>query len=147
MRFTKAGFEQMRAELEDLKARRPAAIEDLKKARELGDLKENGYYQASKRKLGFIDSRMTRLSYDLRNGIIVADKPADAIGIGSTVSLSGGKNEMVYHVVGDLEADPSAGKISLNSPLGSAISGHKKGDTIVFETPRGKVSYTITKIE
>jgi len=147
MRFTKDGFDNMKAEYEELKRQRPAAVEDLKKARDMGDLKENGFYKASRQKLNFIDGRLTRLSYYLRNGLIISNSQGTSVaGIGTTVILSDGKKETVYKIVGDLEADPSGGKISLNSPLGSAISGHTIGDEISFRSPRGEVTFKIIKI-
>lgn len=147
MRFTKSGYEKLQAEYEELKKQRPAVVEDLKKARELGDLRENGYYKASRSKLSFIDGRLTTLSYHIRNAIIIEESQSDKVEIGKNVLiLTEEKKQLRYQVVGDLEANPSEGKISLRSPLGSAIAGHKVGDKVEFQTPRGKISYEIKEI-
>ncbi len=146
IRFTKEGFENLQKELEELRASRPNAVEHLKKSRELGDLSENGYYKASRAKLSFIDGRISRISYNLKIGIIADDSKRVGIGIGSSVTLKNDKREMTYHIVGDLEADPMNGKLSLVSPIGRAIEGKKEGDDIIIETPSGSVAYTIKKV-
>lgn len=145
-RFTKSGYANLQSEYDDLKSQRPAAVEDLKKAREMGDLKENGYYKASRAKLNSIDSRLTFLSYNLKTAKIIDDPIIGAVGIGSTVIMVLGTKELTYQFVGDLEADPSAGKLSLLSPIGRAIEGKKEGDDFEFHSPNGKVTYTIKRV-
>jgi transcription elongation factor GreA len=147
IRFTKEGFEKAKQEYADLLAQRPAVIEDLQKARELGDLKENGYYQASRQKLSYIDGRLFRLKMDMKYAVIMETKSGNQIQIGSTVTLSDGEKERIYTIVGDFEANPSEGKISLLSPLGIAVDGKKIGDEVILETPRGKIIYKITAIK
>lgn len=145
-RFTKAGYEKLQQEYEELKAERPAVVEDVKKARELGDLKENGYYQASKAKLRSIDSRLMHISYTLKTAKLIDGTESDIIGIGSTVTLANSEREMTYQFVGDLEADPSEKKLSLLSPIGRAVEGKKVGDEVEVRTPSGNVRYSIKKI-
>lgn len=146
-RFTKAGYEKLKEEYEELKRQRPAAVEDLRKAREMGDLKENGYYKASRQKLNSIDSRLAHLAYNIKTAKIIDGGSADSIGIGSTVTLATPEREMTYQFVGDLEANPSEGKLSLLSPIGRAVEGKKQGDMIEFHSPSGIVSYMIKKVE
>lgn len=147
IRFTKEGFEKAKQEYADLQSQRPAVIEDLQKARELGDLKENGYYQASRQKLSYIDGRLFRLKMDMKYAEIVETTTANGVSIGNTVTLSDGKNERTFTIVGDFEANPSEGKISLLSPIGKAVDGKKIGDEAHLETPRGKIIYSITAIQ
>lgn len=146
IRFTQKGYDDLKKELAELKAERPDVIEHVQKARELGDLKENGYYQASKQKLRSIDSRIMHINYYLKVGQVVDDVATDVIGIGKTVTLKNDKREMTYAIVGDLEANPSEGKLSLRSPIGKAVEGKKQGDTVKIHTPSGVVEYTITKV-
>src|SRR6185369_3952984 len=120
IRFTKEGFEKAKQEYEDLLKQRPAVVEDLKKAREMGDLKENGYYQASRQKLSAIDGRLFRLKMDMKYAVIAETSSEDGVSIGSTVTVSDGEKELLYTIVGDFEANPGEGKISLLSPLGRA---------------------------
>lgn len=137
----------MKQEYAELLAQRPAVIEDLQKARELGDLKENGYYQASRQKLSYIDGRLFRLKMDMKYAVIVETTTGDGVSIGSTVTLTDGEKERIYTIVGDFEANPSEGKISLLSPLGRAVDGKKVEEEVVLETPRGKIIYKIIAIK
>ena len=146
MRFTKAGFENLRKEYEELKAQRPAVVLDVQKAREMGDLRENGYYQASKAKLRSIDSQLMRIGYQLKTAQIVEESVSDTIVIGSTVEFSINGSDKTYQFVGDLEANPSEGKLSLLSPIGRAVEGKKVGDVVEVKTPSGVFSYKIKKI-
>lgn len=145
-RFTKEGYEALQKELADLKAERPAVIVDVQKARELGDLKENGYYQASKAKLRTIDSRMMRVSYLLKTGLIIDQPVTKGVGIGKTVTMQANGKEFTYQFVGDLEADPSQKKLSLLSPIGRALEGKEEGDEVFIDLPAGKVLYKILKV-
>jgi transcription elongation factor GreA len=146
IRFTKEGYEELKAKYEDLLKQRPAVVEDLKKAREMGDLKENGYYKASRSKLSFIDSRLRQYKLALKQAVIITRQPSTTVDIGSTVLLTDKQIEKRYQIVGDLEANPSEGKISLLSPLGQAIAGKKVGDEAIFQTPRGEITYKISSI-
>jgi transcription elongation factor GreA len=147
IRFTKEGFEKAKQEYAELQTQRPAVIEDLQKARELGDLKENGYYQASRQKLSYIDGRLFRLKMDMKYAVIVERSAGNGVSIGNTVTLTDGENERIYTIVGDFEANPSEGKISLLSPLGKAVDGKKLGEEAILETPRGKITYKIAAIK
>lgn len=146
VRFTKEGYEKLKQEYQDLLSQRPLAVEDLKKARELGDLSENGYYKAARAKLSFVDSRLQTLTFHLKTAVIVDVGNSELVDIGSVVVLSDGSKEMTYHIVGDLEADPSQGKLSLLSPIGSAIANKFAGSEIKIETPKGEVIYRIVSV-
>lgn len=146
IRFTKEGYEKQKAEYEKLLAERPTAVKELSKARDMGDLSENGYYKASKARLSFIDGQLRKLSYEIKYAMIIDSNLKDIVDIGSKVILSDGTKEVTYHVVGDLEANPSQGKISLLSPLGQAIANKKQGEEVLFEIPRGKIMYKIISI-
>ncbi len=150
IRFTKEGYEKLKEEYQDLLKQRPLVVADLSKARDLGDLSENGYYKESKSKLSFVDGRIRRFSDYLKRAEIVdndgTNHNVDTVYIGSTVSLTNGKNEKTYQIVGDLEAEPSMGKLSLLSPIGKAIVGKQIDTEVEIETPAGKIAYKITKI-
>jgi len=146
MRFTKSGYEKLQQEYEELKKERPAVVLDVQKARDLGDLKENGYYQASKAKLRSIESQMMRIAYQLKTAQIVEESASDTIGIGSTVLFSINGNDKTFQFVGDTEANPSEGKLSLLSPIGRAVEGKKVGDVVEVKTPSGVILYTIKKV-
>lgn len=150
IRFTKEGYDKLKEEYADLLKQRPLAVLDLKKAREMGDLSENGYYKAARSKLNFIDGRLRRFSDFLKRAEIIDESghnlPIDTVYIGSTVTLSDGKNKKTYQIVGDLEGQPSEGKLSLLSPVGKAIMGKGLNEEIEIQTPAGKFHYKIAKI-
>ena len=146
IRFTKKGFDALKKAYEDLKNSRPSAVLDLKRARDMGDLSENGYYKAAKFKLTDIDRNLRKFLFELKSADVVKESNLDQVGIGRTVKLSDGAKESVFQIVGDLEADPTQKKISLLSPLGQALEGKKAGDKAEITTPKGKFSYKIIKI-
>ncbi len=146
IRSTKKGFDKLKKDYKNAVAQRPIAVADLKKARDMGDLSENGYYKAARFKLSHIDYLIKKLSLDIKKSIIIEKTDKESVNIGNTVTLVSKSGEVTYYVVGDLEADPKEKKISLLSPLGRAISGRKTGDKVAIEIPTGIVSYVITKI-
>lgn len=148
IRFTQAGYKKLEIERDELLKNRPSVVEDLRKAREMGDLSENGYYKASRAKLSSVDRRLRIIFSTIKQAIIVGTKHShsDLVSIGSTVTLSYGKKERSYTVVGDLEADPSEGKISLLSPLGKVIEGKRISDVVDLNTPTGKITYKIIAV-
>jgi transcription elongation factor GreA len=146
VRFTKAGFEKMKAELEELQKSRPSAVLDLKKARELGDLSENGYYKAARMKLSSIDNRLFRMRLAIKQAVVMGGPRKGGAGIGMIVTLTDGKKEIVYRIVGDLEANPGDGKISLLSPIGRALEGRRVGDEVEYKTPMGMSKLKIVSI-
>jgi transcription elongation factor GreA len=146
IRFTKEGLEKLNQEYEELLRQRPAVVADLKKAREMGDLKENGYYRASRMKLNFIDNRIMKITLEKKQAVIVDTSNINTVCIGSTVTITDGKREMTYTIAGDLEADPSNGKISLLSPLGKALEGKKIDEMVSITLPSGQTDYKILKI-
>ena len=143
--FTKEGLEKVKKEHKELTEKRKGAVETLKRAREMGDLSENGLYKAAKFELGNIDRTLRQLSHYINKGVLAA-KPTGIIGIGSEVTLTEEGKKKEFFIVGDIEANPSKNKISSNSPLGKALMNRKIGETVGVETPGGKKSYKIISI-
>jgi transcription elongation factor GreA len=116
----------------------------------MGDLSENADYHKAKEDQGFLEGRIQELDFTLRNAIIVkttdALKDVVAVGVHVTVQEEGFDPE-TYYMVGAKEADPRAGKISYESPIGQALLDHKTGDVVVAETPGGKIKLKILKIK
>ncbi|MEK7185936.1 MAG: GreA/GreB family elongation factor [Patescibacteria group bacterium] len=146
IRFTKIGFDKLKKDYENLQKNRPIAVADLKKARDMGDLSENGYYKAARSKLSEIDRNLRTLLYEIKNAVVIAGADKNAINIGSIIRLSDGKKEIKLSIVGDLEANPSLGKISLLSPIGQAVENKKAGDKVDIATPSGIITYKIISI-
>lgn len=143
--FTNQGFEKIKREYKELILKRKDAVSTLKRAREMGDLSENGLYKAAKFELGNIDRTLRRLTHFINKGVI-ASKPKGKIGIGSKVTVIEKGKKKEFSIVGDFEANPSENKISSNSPLGKALMNMKEEDMFEIETPAGKRNYKILKI-
>ena len=144
--FTKDGFDKLLHEQQELQEQRPDVLEHLKKARAMGDLKENGYYSATKQKLNYIDGRIRRIAFLLRYGIIVTSENSGVVDLGATVTLNDGIRDVTYTIVGKEESNPSEGSISYKSPLGKALLGKKKGEKVTLTVPKGDFIYTIKEI-
>lgn len=145
--FTKEGYENLKKEREDLKAQRKLAVIDLTKARELGDLSENGYYKAARFKLNAIDHRLYKIAIFLKYGKIIESDGSDSVQVGHTVTLSTGNETVDYHIVGSEEANPKEGRISNESPLGRLLLGKKLHEVVALNTPARTITYTIKAIK
>jgi transcription elongation factor GreA len=141
--FTKEGYSTSVKEKEQLLTERPFIVSEVKRARELGDLSENGLYKSSKMRLVQIDSRVFRITTMLKYAKIIETTNSDRIELGSTVTISDGKRDMTYTIVGSEEANPKEGKISNISPLGKGLLGKRKNDRVEVN----QFSYTITSIK
>lgn len=146
IRFTKEGYEKLKKDYEELLALRPAAVLDLQKSRELGDLSENGFYKAARAKLSALDGKLRRISYSLKQAKVIENTNTNTINIGARIGLSDGKKEITCQIVGDLEADPGKNKISLLSPIGQAVAGRKVGDQVSVFLPSSTIKYKVTSI-
>lgn len=146
--FTKEGYQKLIKERDQLLLDRPDAVDHLKKAREMGDLSENGYYKAARARLSGIDANLRRLTKLIRLGKIVdTSTTTDAVSFGSTVTLSGGSLTQMFTVVGGFESNPAEKTISHISPLGKALMNKRVGDTVTVHAPKGSITYTILHIQ
>jgi len=149
--LTADGAAKLESELLNLKGpQREALSRRLHDAIQNGDLSENADYHKAKEDQGFLEGRIQELEFILRNAVIVekTDTPKDvvAVNVHVTVQEKGFEPE-IFHLVGATEADPRSGKISHESPIGSALMGHRVGDIVEVETPGGIIKLTIEKIE
>lgn len=149
--LTPEKFEELKQELEQLKTvRRREVAEALEYARSLGDLSENAEYQEARDMQATIEERITHLEQVIKEAKIVGnDKKGDMVGLGSQVTIQkdGGKDERTYTIVGTEEANIHEHKLSYLSPLGEALMGKGKGDNFSFETPGGKQTYQVIKVQ
>lgn len=144
--FTREGHKKVLEEKAKLLAQRPEAVEHLRKSREMGDLSENGYYKASRARLSFLDSRIRRIERFIRLGVIVESSRSGTVDIGSRVKITDGNKEYEYEIVGGYESDPSKNTISHQSPIGRALMGKKRNETITVYAPSGTKTYTILSV-
>jgi transcription elongation factor GreA len=149
--LTSEGAARMRKELEEMKGpMRHNLSQRLRAAIQMGDLSENADYHAAKEEQGFLEGRIQELEYILNNLQIIDDLPQDKsiVNIGSRVTVQEDDfDPETFFLVGPKEADPKNSRISHLSPIGSALMGHRVGETVPVETPGGKINFKIIKIE
>lgn len=147
--LSQEGYDKLLKELEELKnEKRPHAVTRLSTARSMGDLSENSEYTAAKDDLGLIDSRIMEIEQIVQNAHIVEHHAGEStVQIGNKVLVKTDEGEDLYHIVGEFEADITAGKISESSPIGKALLGAKVGTTVSVEIPAGTVTYKVVKID
>lgn len=149
--LTVNGLKKLEDELEQLKSvKRREVAERIKQAIEFGDISENSEYEDAKNEQAFIEGRILTLEKMLRNARIIDDENLDTevVSIGSTVLLKDLEygDEFEYTIVGSVEADPGASKISNESPVGKAILGQPKGSVVEVSVPAGQLKYEIVDI-
>ncbi len=144
--FTTEGYKALEKEQSNLILERKDAVVHLQKAREMGDLSENGYYKASKSKLYQIDNRLQRLSFLIKYAKVTDNPQKGIISVGSRVTLESKNKKYEYYIVGEYEGDPSKNKISNVSPIGRELLGKTVGKKITVETPTKKIIYKIIEI-
>lgn len=150
--ITQKGYDAIQDELNKLiRVDREEIKKAIGEARELGDLKENAEYHSAKEKQSILEGRISQLQ-----GIIASSKVVDISAIdsekivfGATIHLLDiNKDENItYQIVGDVESDINAGKISFKSPLGKALIGKEEGDTVIVKAPKGDIEYEVESFE
>ena len=147
--LTQQGLDDLKAELADLKDNKiPEIAKRIDEAKQLGDLSENAEYNDAKEDMGWTHGRLLKVNHILEHAQVITKHDSGKVDIGSTVKFKTEKGqEKVYTIVGPQEADPVAGKISNESPIGQAFLGAKIGDKIEVNTPAGKTKYTIEEIK
>ena len=151
-KMSQARYDELKQELDYSKTTRADEVAELiKEARGFGDLSENSEYDEAKNEQGKLYSRIAELEDILLHAVIVDEtEESDKITIGSVVTvteLAGGKQLPVYRIVGSQEADVMSRAVSEDSPFGKALMGHKAGEEVAVEAPRGVIRYRIDKIE
>jgi transcription elongation factor GreA len=150
--LTREGYTKLTKEIEHLSTtRRREIAERIKLAREFGDIAENAEYDAAKNEQAMLEARIAKLEERLAAARVIEKREIskDVVSIGSTVRLRDvdAKQTVEYRIVGSAEANPAESKLSNESPVGKAIIGHKKGETVEVATPRGSLKYKILEIK
>lgn len=148
--LTTEGYKQLEEELQTLKTvRREEVSLKLETAIKQGDLKENADYHDAKEEQGMLEARIKQIEDTLRRAkLIEGVGPSNVVRVGSkvTVSEEGIDEVEVYTIVGAHEANPLQGRISNESPIGRALLGAKRGQTVSAETPAGSINFVIHEI-
>jgi transcription elongation factor GreA len=142
--LTPEGLEKLKSEIEHLSTeKRREVAQRIKEAREFGDISENSEYDDAKNEQAMLESRIATLEDKLRSASVInqSELDSDVVRVGSVVTVSDAKrgSSQTYGIVGSTEADPSANKLSNESPVGKALLGHKRGDTVTVSLPNGSV--------
>ena len=150
--LTKEGYNALKKEIENLSTTgRRQVAERIKIAREFGDIAENAEYDAAKNEQAMLEARIAKLEERLAASRVIEKRDIlkDVVSVGSTVRLRDvdAKQTVEYRIVGSAEANPAQLKLSNESPVGKAIMGHKKGETVEVTTPRGSLKYKILEIK
>ena len=147
---TREGLRALREEYDHLvNHRRPEITRAIAAAREEGDLRENAGYDAAKHDQGFIEGRIRELEEILRRVAVIDEVEQDvaAVRVGSTVTVEVDGVEETYTIVGAVEARPSAGRISNQSPFGRALIGRRVGEEVDIQTPATTLRARVLRIE
>lgn len=147
--LTQVGYQKLQEELETLRTiKRQEVADRLHEAMEGGELIENAEYEAAKNEQAFVEGRIQELEILLAAARIIDANPTDptTVQIGDTVTIQEEDGSQAqYVIVGAAEADPRAGKISNESPLGRALLNHRPGDVISVDAPGGSFKVTLLK--
>jgi transcription elongation factor GreA len=149
--YTEEGLKKLRKELSQLKdVERPKASQAIAEARDKGDLSENAEYDAAKEAQGMLEMKIAKLEEILAGARIIDESQLDTSKalVLSKVKIKNQTNgmEMIYKLVADGEADLTAGKISVNSPIGKGLLGKSVGDIAEIQVPNGVMKFDIIEI-
>jgi len=150
--LTAEGYEKLKREIENLSTtKRREVAERIRIAREFGDIAENAEYDDAKNEQMLLEHRIATLEERMRDARVISKKDIakDVVSVGSKVKLRDvtAKETIEYHIVGSAEANPAENKLSNESPVGKAIIGKKKGETVEVTAPRGKMKFKIMEIK
>jgi transcription elongation factor GreA len=143
-----AGAGELNAELDHLRNTvRPAVIDRVKTARELGDLRENAEYQEARREQSFVEGRIQALEALMRTAVVVEGGAGDgSVAVGSSVVVEVDGEQNTWQIVGANETDPGRGRISYVSPVGQALMGRRAGDQVTAQLPRGELRLRLIEV-
>jgi transcription elongation factor GreA len=150
--LTAEGHNKLKEEIEYLSTvKRREVAERIKQAREFGDITENSEYDEAKNEQAMLEHRIATLEERLASARVVNKKeiPTGVVAVGTKVRLRDvdARETIEYHIVGSAEANPAEYKLSNESPVGKAIMGHKKGETVEVAAPRGSLKFKIMDIK
>ena len=150
--LTPEGHDRLKEEIEHLSTvKRREVAERIKQAREFGDITENSEYDDAKNEQAMLEHRIATLEERLASARVVNKKeiPTGVVAVGTKVRLRDvdARETIEYHIVGSAEANPAEYKLSNESPVGKAIMGHKKGETVEVTAPRGSLKFKIMDIK
>ncbi len=147
--LTKDGLSRLERELDELRTtRRSEVAERIKYAKDFGDISENAEYEDAKNEQGMVEGRILVLENMIRNAVLIEEASSGGVvGIGSMVEVKDEFGKQSFSIVGPAEVDVAQGRISMESPMGKALLGHKVGDQVEVQSPGGSRNAKITKVQ
>lgn len=147
--LTEAKFIELKNKLERLKKiSHPKAVDEVKRLAEMGDFSDNAAYSMAKGRLRGINQRVLEIEDHLKRSLIITPvKNSQTVQLGHNVTIETNGKQKTYLLLGSAETNPAKGIISHNSPIGSALIGHRVGDIIKIKTLNKEVDYKIIRIE
>lgn len=147
-RLTPEGYQELVDELNNLIKARPVLAEAIRVARDFGDLSENEEYSSRREEQAKNEARIAELEAILASAEIIKNSQHDnLVVLGSKVVIKNENSKKEFQIVGTVEANPSEGKISDESPIGKELMGKKKGDKVLIQTPKETIEYEIFSID
>ena len=148
IQLTPEGFKKLELEYKELiEIKKPKAIDNLQKARPMGDLSENSAYTSSREELALVEGKVREIEQILKLAEIVKNDPGNStVTLGSKITVEANGKQDEFQIVGEFEADPMNKKLSSTSPLGSGFLGKKINEQVEIQIPAGKIIYTIKNI-
>jgi transcription elongation factor GreA len=149
--LTRDGLKKLEEELDHLKSvRRHEVAQRIHQAKEVGHTQNDAEYDDAKNEQAFVEGRIMQLEAILKNYVLIDEEQAHqskSVRLGCTVVVESPSGRREYMIVGSTEADPTAGRISNESPVGKALMGHRVGDKVQVLTPKGPASFTVAEIK
>jgi len=145
--LTAGGLTKLKQDLEQVRARRIDAFERMKEAAQPGDIEDNPELEQAKEEVARLDDRIYELEEMIGRAQIIVGRGSGIAEPGSTLVVEDDEGETsTYHLVGAVEADPTAGRISVESPVGRALLGRRPGDRVSVEVPAGRVELVVKTV-
>jgi transcription elongation factor GreA len=145
--LTAGGLEKLKQDLERAQVRRLEAFERMKEAAQPGDIEDNPELEQAKEEVARLDERIYELQEMIGRAQIIEGKNSGIAEPGSTLEVEDEEGEStVYHLVGAVEADPTTGRISVESPVGRALVGKRAGDRVSVDVPAGRIELTVKAV-
>lgn len=145
--LTAEGLEKIKRDLEETRARRRDAADRMKEAAQPGDIEDNPEFEQAKEDVQALDNRIYELEEMIGRAKIIEEHHSNVIEPGSVIEIEDDEGQVeTWHLVGAVESDPGAGRISIDSPVGRALLGRRKGDRVSVNAPSGVVQFQVRAV-
>jgi transcription elongation factor GreA len=145
--LTREGLQRLKTDLVQVRARRIDAADRMKEAAQPGDIEDNPEYEQAKEEVSRLDEKAYELEEMIGRAQIIEARKSSVAEPGSTIEVEDDDGERItYYLVGAVEADPGSGRISVESPVGRALVGKRKGDAVSVMVPAGTIGLKVLEV-